>query len=346
MQQIAAKNKLTPVDLSDTLKNLARIHEPAFVDGPPGIGKSQIMQQVAKEENYEYIDVRALLMDPVDLKGIPYLDSERRTHWGSASFLPPTNSTDKYLINLEELQAAPQAVQIALYQLILDRGIGDYRLPEGASVMACGNRRSDGGVFHPFPRALRDRFWHLHLEVDSKQWAQWAIDNDVAIEVIMFILFKPDLLYQQEEELQNEYYQEDEQEAFPTPRSWTKVSSYLKTYGPPHQSIAIQLFGGKVGPGPAREFCNFLHQWQQLADPYTIVTDPEHANIPEEISAQISTCASLYNIADDTNFPAIITYANRLPRPEIAGFLVKSCIRRNPDLKNREQWIRWIAAHS
>ena len=345
MQRLAAKSTLTPLDLSEALKNLARIQEPAYVDGPPGIGKSEIMQQVAREDGYIYIDVRALLKDPVDLKGIPYLDSAGRTHWGSAAFLPPTDSKEKYLINLEELQAAPQAVQIALYQLILDRGIDSYRLPEGASVMACGNRRSDGGLFHPFPRALRDRFWHLHLEVEPKQWAQWAIDNDVAVEVIMFIMFKPDLLYQQQEELENDYYQEDEQEAFPTPRSWTKVSNYLKAYGDPHHSIALQLIGGKVGPGPAREFWTFMQQWRELADPYTIITDPEHAHIPAEVSAQVSTCASLYNIADDANFPAIITYAKRLDRPEIAGFLVKSCIRRQPDLKNSEQWIRWIAEH-
>ena len=105
-----------------------------MVWGPPGSAKSMIAQQVAADGGREYVDVRALLLDPVDLRGIPWRDAADRTRWAPPVFLPPTDDTGLWLINLEELPSCVPMVQAALYQLALERKVGEYELPEGASL--------------------------------------------------------------------------------------------------------------------------------------------------------------------------------------------------------------------
>ena len=167
-----------------------------MVWGPPGSAKSDIAQQVAAAAGREYVDVRALLLDPVDLRGIPWRDGADRTRWAPPSFLPPSDDPGRWLINLEELPSALPMVQAALYQLVLDRKCGEYELPEGASLIACGNRESDRGVTHRMPTPLASRFVHLEIRVDAVDWCTWAAVNGIAAEVIFFIHLRPELLHQ------------------------------------------------------------------------------------------------------------------------------------------------------
>ena len=137
---ITADYSLKPSELAATLAVLVEARQPAMLWGPPGCAKSMVAQQVAAGAARTYVDVRALLLDRVDLMGIPWRDSAGRTRWAPPSFLPPSDDRGLWLINLEELPSAVPMVQAALYQLALDRKCGEYELPEGASLIACGNR--------------------------------------------------------------------------------------------------------------------------------------------------------------------------------------------------------------
>ena len=130
---IAADYTLRPSELASVLALLVKARQPTIVWGPPGAAKSQLAQQVAAAANRRYVDVRALLLDPVDLRGIPWRDGADRTRWAPPAFLPPSDDPGRWLINLEELPSAVPMVQAALYQLVLDRKVGEYELPEGAS---------------------------------------------------------------------------------------------------------------------------------------------------------------------------------------------------------------------
>ena len=147
-EKISADYTLSPNDLTEVLTLLVEDRRPAMVWGPAGAAKSQIAQQVAAATNRRYVDIRALLHEPVDLRGIPWRDSSDRTRWASPDFLPPADDPGHWLLNLEELPSAVPMVQAALYQLVLDRKIGEYTLPEGASLIACGNRETDRGIVH------------------------------------------------------------------------------------------------------------------------------------------------------------------------------------------------------
>ena len=126
---ISADYTLRPSELAATLALLVEARQPTLVWGPPGTAKSMIAQQVAADAGRQYVDVRALLLDPVDLRGIPWRDGADRTRWAPPAFLPPTDDPGRWLINLEELPSAVQMVQAALYQLVLDRKVStvDWR---------------------------------------------------------------------------------------------------------------------------------------------------------------------------------------------------------------------------
>ena len=174
---ISADYSLRPSELASTLALLVEARQPVVVWGAPGCAKSQIAQQVAAQAGREYVDVRALLLDPVDLRGIPWRDSADRTRWAPPAFLPPSDADGSWLINLEELPSALPMVQAALYQLVLDRKCGEYELPEGAALIACGNREGDRGVVHRMPTPLASRFVHLEIRVDAADWCAWGSGN-------------------------------------------------------------------------------------------------------------------------------------------------------------------------
>ncbi len=132
-ETISADYTLRPSELAEVLALLVEARQPTMVWGPPGAAKSMIARQVAAAANRNYVDVRALLLDPVGLRGIQWRDSADRTRWAPPVFLPPSDDTGLWLINLEELPSAVPMVQAALYQLFPERKCGEYALPEGAS---------------------------------------------------------------------------------------------------------------------------------------------------------------------------------------------------------------------
>ena len=332
---ISADYALRPSELAPTLALLVEARQPAILWGAPGCAKSALAQQVAADASRAYVDVRALLLDPVDLRGIPWRDGDGRTRWAPPAFLPPADDPGRWLINLEELPSAVPMVQAALYQLVLDRKVGEYELPEGASLIACGNRESDRGVVHRMPTPLASRFVHLEILVDADDWLAWGAANGIAPEVLFFVSMRPELLHC--------FDAQSKEKAFCCPRTWEMVSTIVTRRAGLDAGVERALFRGTVGEAAAVEFSAFLRVWRELPHPKAVLDDPGNAAVPENASALIALCGSLYRMADDVTLDAIVTYARRLRR-EVGEFLVGSCIRRDPDLQRSPAFIRWAAA--
>ena len=309
---ISADYTLRPSELAATLKILVEARQPVMVWGAPGCGKSEVAQQVAAEGGRIYYDVRALLLDPVDLRGIPWRDDDNRTRWAPPDFLPPTDSTALYLVNLEEL-------------------------PEGASLMACGNREADRGVTHRMPTPLASRFVHLEIKVDVPDWCAWAAGHGIAPEVLFYIQMRPEMLH--------DFDPQSREAAFACPRTWEFVSNVVNQRGSLDPAAERALFRGAVGEAAAVEFAAFLKVWRELPHPKAVIDDPETADVPQNASALIALCGSLYRMADDVNLGSIVSYAMRLRR-EVGEFLVGSCVRREPALQHTDAFIRWAAART
>ena len=334
-ETISADYTLRPSELAEVLATLVEARQPTLVWGPPGSAKSMIARQVARDLGYNYVDIRALLLDPVDLRGIPWRDEDGRTRWAPPVFLPPTASTALWLLNLEELASCVPMVQAALYQLSLERKCGEYTLPEGASIIACSNRENDRGIVHRMPTPLANRFVHLEIRVDARDWLAWGAANGIAPEVLFFIELEPELLHQ--------FDPQSKEHAFASPRSWEFASNIVKNRNGLDPEVERALFRGTVGEAAAVEFTAFLKVWRELPHPRAVLDDPGNADIPENASTLMALCGSLYRMASDVNLDAIVTYATRLRR-EVGESLVGACVRREPALQRSPAFIRWAAA--
>ena len=344
MDTLHTDYSVTPGSLSRILRPIIESQRPMMLWGPPGVGKSAICQQTADELGYKYHDIRALLLDPVDLRGIPHIDDKGCTRWAPPAFLPPTESEEPHLINLEELPAAPPMIQTSLYQLTLDRKIGEYTLPEKAAVVACGNRENDGGVFHRMPAALRSRMIHIELTVSKPDWMDYAATKGLATEVYFFIEYEPDLLYQ--------YDPQTKENAFPCPRTWEIVSDMVDTTRETSVDALSHedqraLYTGIIGEAAAIKFLAFLRLRDDLPMPGVVLNDPENAMIPENPSALLALCGSIVQYVsdkevDDMNFDAVCTYALRL-RKEIGQFLIGTCVKRNVSLCQTKAFVQYMS---
>ena len=261
-------------DISGALRVLVSARQPVFVWGGPGIGKSAVVKQLAEALKIPLQDVRALLLDPVDLRGLPFLGNDGRSKWATPEFLPQGGSG---ILFLDELNAAPAMVQAGCYQLVLDRRLGEYTLPEGWAIIAAGNRDSDRGATTRMPTPLRNRFVHLDFEVDVQEWSEWGIQAGIRPEVIAFLRFRPELLSAFDRDAN----------AFPSPRSWEFVSRILDSLGSKsNPAIEHEVIAGAVGTGAATEFSAFLRMFRELPNIDAILLNPLKEPVPENAAAR------------------------------------------------------------
>ena len=202
-------------------------------------------------------------------------------------------------------------------------------------MIACGNRQTDRGVVYRMPTPLASRFVHITVRADVAEWCSWAATQKLAPEVIFFVQMRPDLLHS--------FDPKSSELAFPCPRTWEVVARIVQSQNSMNVEIERSIFSGTVGEAAAIEFMAFLRIWRDLPHPQTILMDPAGAPIPENASALIATCGSLYRLVDDTNFDAIMTYAKRL-REEVGEFLISSCIKQNPELQYTTCFVNYITA--
>jgi hypothetical protein len=318
--------------ISEALAALFSIGQPAFVWGPPGIGKSQVVKQTAQTLNLELIDIRAILLDPVDLRGLPKINADGRSQWCAPAFLPKQG---KGVLFLDELNAAPPLVQAACYQLVLDRRLGEYELPAGWSVAAAGNREKDRAVSHRMPSALANRFVHIDFEVDAGQWTTWAAKAKIAPQVLAFIKFRPELLH--------DFDPKTDTKAFPSPRSWEFVSKLMAS--PPERDVLKSLVAGAVGPGAGAEFCGFLDLWDQLPSVDAILADPMGINIPKDPAVRYALCEMMGAALTPENADDILSWANRLPA-EFSVLLMREAVRKDAGVVNTQAFAGWAKTNA
>ena len=319
---------MKPSSVRASLHHLIDVQQPTFIWGPPGVGKSDVVRQVAKESKLELRDVRLSLMDPIDLKGFPTIDTvKKQMKWLPADFLP---TKGKGILFLDELNAAPQTVQAAAYQLVLDRKIGNYELPEGWAVLAAGNRAGDRAVVHEMPSALKSRFTHLDFEVNVDEWNIWAMDADVHLDIRAFIRFRPNLLHF--------FEPASNPRSFPTPRTWSFVDKLYKKNLP--AADEFELIQGTIGEGAAAEFAGFVRQIKDLPTVDQVLLDPDNTKLPANPGAQYAMCTALDSKATTGNIARVMKYIERMP-VEFQTIFIRSAIRRDTKLTGTKSYIDW-----
>jgi hypothetical protein len=308
------------------LKSGLGVNVPMFLWGPPGIGKSQIVAQVAADLSLPLIDVRAVLLDPVDLRGIPSVE-QGATRWNPPVFLP---TEGEGVLFLDELSQAPDAVQSSLLQLVLDRKLGEYRMPDGWRILAAGNRVTDGTFSRKISKALGSRFaTHLELAVDLDEWCSWAVANDVPAEIISFLRLRPDLLHHFDPKAQGN--------SFPCPRVWANVGRFM---GKLPREAELPFFAGALGFGPAAEFTSFLQVYRDLPDIEAIMLDPDTAEVPREPSVLYALCGAMSRTVTKGNVSRAFRYMKRLPA-EFQVVWLRDALQADPGLATTSEFSGW-----
>ena len=279
---------LTPNKAKNALQFAMRKKRPIFLWGPPGIGKSDIVAQITRSLSNSYlIDIRLSLWEPTDIKGIPYFDAnEGKMVWGAPAELPDAAMAAQYdniVLFLDEMNSAAPAVQAAAYQLILNRRVGQYKLPDNVIIVAAGNREADKGVTYRMPAPLANRFVHIEMGVNFDDWFQWAVDNKIHQDVVGYLQFAKQDLY--------DFDPKSSSRSFATPRSWSFVSELIEDAL--DETTTTDLVAGAVGEGLAVKFMAHRKVAANMPNPTDILAGKVKELQTKEISAKYSLTVSL-----------------------------------------------------
>lgn len=356
-------NVVGPEELSQSIAGAYRLklktgkQRPLMIWGPPGVGKSMVTLETAEQiaaameltfkphttevgdNDFGYIDIRALLFEPTDLRGLPYLGEDGFAAWALPSFLPKSG---RGIIIIDELPAAAPAMQAALYQLLLDCRLGDYVLPKGWFIVGAGNRESDRAVAHKMPTALASRMIHLEYMVDTDAWVKWALKN-CRMEVVQWIRFRKGA----------NLHDFDPKKAtvertFPCPRTWEMVSDILEMGLPP--VVERSMIVGTIGEGDGAEFCGFLKVWRDMPNPDLVLMDPQKAKVPTAGDAVYALVGALVTRVNEANWDSYLAYMARITeatgQEELEIFGVTEAFRAHPELAETRAGADWQVNHA
>lgn len=264
--------RLTPAQLTDYLITLAteRIMLSTMIWGPPGVGKSSIVHQVAQGQEIQFVDLRLSQLAPTDLRGLPVAE-DGLSRWYPPEFLPREGEG---ILFLDEINMAPPAMQGVAQQLILDRKVGSYQVPEGWLIWAAGNRKEDRAAVFDMPMPLANRFVHLEVEPDFGSFKSYALKEGMHERLLAFLSYRPVLLHRLEANAMN----------WPSPRSWMMADCLLK---------ADLDIAPAVGPAAAAEFAGYCQVYDNLPDIKGILSGKKSPPFPEEPSTRYAVVIGL-----------------------------------------------------
>lgn len=316
------------------------LHTPVMTWGPPGVGKSQIVAQIAHAHDVPLIDVRLSQMEPSDLRGIPFRVNST-VEWAPPATLPDAQRHgDAGILFLDEITSAPPSVSAAAYQLILDRRLGDYVVPAGWAIFAAGNRQGDRGVSYVMPAPLANRFTHYTVEAHLDDWVAWAHTHDIDERLIGFLRFRPQWLF--------DFDAARNPVAFPSPRTWEFAHRALQKYADQPDTLRMSL-QGCVGDAAGIELHAWLQHLHKMPDIDAILRGDDVA-VPKEIDVLYAVASALVSrgvrTRDDPQSKVflgrIIQYAGKFPQREMGVMVVHDLARVvGRDVYNVPEFARW-----
>ncbi|MGB0849499.1 MAG: AAA family ATPase [Thiolinea sp.] len=300
-------------------------HTPVMLWGAPGVGKSQIIAQVGERHKVPVLDLRLSQMEPSDLRGIPFRD-QQLVEWAIPAMLPDAQRHGPQgILFLDEITSAVPSVSAAAYQLILDRRLGEYTIPDGWAIFAAGNRQGDRGVTYTMPAPLANRFSHFEVELNLDDWVAWAYQFGIDERIIAFLRFRPEQLFH--------FDAAHNPVAFPTPRSWEFAHRALYKFIE-HRELLLGALQSCVGPAAGIELKAFIDSLDQMPDLDAILRG-ESIKAPKEVDLQYAVAAALVGrairakgTAEATQtFGYILKYASAFPLREMGVMLVSDMLR-------------------
>ncbi len=274
--------------------------------GAPGIGKSSVVNKVAKENGMDVIDLRLSQLAPTDIRGLPHVEN------GFSKFAPPSflPQSGRGILFLDEVNLAPPAIQNVAMQLVLDRKVGDYTVPDGWFIIAAGNRVEDRAAVSQMPAPLANRFIHFTIEHDLTSWKEYALTSGVKEEIVSFLNFRPNLLHSFNKNAI----------AWPSPRSWDFASDLMK--------IGLEV-DSAVGDGAAAEFKSFVKLYSKLPDVEKVLAGDKSVKMPKEPSILFAITGALVSRSEtaDNFFNGMMWLVNAATEDYVGVYMQDALVR-------------------
>lgn len=305
-----------------------------FIEGLPGLGKTEVTKQVAAALDVGYANVHGPLMQPEDY-GMPVVNAKR----DGVTFVVPEEKfplvgsdhfPDEGIFVIEELPQADNAGQKILANLVQEREIHGKRLKDGWMIVATGNPQSSRAGANRVLSHLADRFTKYVYEAHLDDWCEYALNAGVATEVVSFLRFRPNLLC--------DFDAQREKNA--TPRGWTQGVAASLGLVPPEAEF--ETFTGDVGEGAAAEFVGFLRIYRKLPNPDVVLMNPAKHELPTDPATCYALAGAIANRASPDNFERVVTVAERMA-PEYMVLTIRDSIRKNKDIQNTKAFIKWAS---
>jgi len=310
--------------------------------GSPGIGKSDIIRELAKEFKLKVIDFRLAQSDPTDLNGFPVMNENKtRSHYAPPVTLPLEGDAlpdgyDGWLLFFDEMNSAPKSVQAASYKVILDRLVGNTPIHENVAMVCAGNLETDRAITTSLSTAMQSRLVHFELDIHAPSWMTWAFNNGIDHRVTSFIDFRPQLLHA--------FKPDHADHTFPCPRTWefmSKLIAPIKTM----TADKLPLMAGTIGEGAALEFLGFTQIFEDLPNVKQIISDPEGVYFKPEPTIHYALTGLIGSITDATNIDKIILLINRLPL-EFQVITMQNLMRINNSLIKTKELQDWLTKNA
>ncbi len=327
---------MTPKDLKESLLKAMAARLPVLIKGAPGIGKSDIVEQVAKELKMDLIISHPVVSDPTDAKGLPAIVD------GKAEFLPygelrkMMEAKKPTIVFLDDLGQAPAVVQAAFMQLILARRVNGHKVSKHVVFIAATNRRQDRAGVTGILEPVKSRFASIiELTADASEWIDWALENDVPMEVIGWIHYQPSMLTVGEATADIVNH--------PCPRTIAYAGKLINA-----GMDSLEELSGALGQSGAASLKGFIDVYRNLPDLEDLLEHPDTVEVPEEPSALYATAMALVERGSKENAKAIFTYVGRFPKQavDVGVFLIRDLIKKTPAIQNTTSFITWATNHS
>lgn len=320
--------EIRPKLLMETIKELYKVKRTTCIEGPPGGGKTSLVQEAAKQLGVEYIEVHMPTMLVEDF-GVPYPDGDKLSyklpHWW------PSDPSSEGILCFDDRNQASADLQKVLANICQARNLHGHKLPDGWMVVSTGNRQSDRAGANRVLSHLRNRETVYQMATNLDDWTTWALAEGVKPELVAFLRFAPHLLHDFD----------PNREANATPRSW--VEGVSAVIGVVPEAAEFPSFCGAVGDGPASEFSAFLKIYRDLPSPDAVLLDPENYPIDKFLNKPdvcYALSAALANKANDKNFKAVLKFINRLPG-EFGVLCAKLATSRDKKLQHSAAFTQW-----
>lgn len=332
--------EITPTSAFNEITQVIRARLVPMLHGSPGIGKSDLIKAIAKHFNLYLIDVRLSQAEPQDLNGFPAIDVETNT----AKYIPmedfPVEGREVpegyngWLLAFDEITAAPPMIQAASYKIILDRIVGQQPLHKKVACIAAGNLITDNAVVSRMSTALQSRMIHFIFKVDSEEWSEWAVANEIDHRIIGFLRYRPELVH---------YFDPNHTDVtFPCGRTWAFLSDIIKANDGwdviSHKHLPI--IAGAVSEGPAREFVEYNAIYETLPTFEDIKNQPHTTKIPGDKSAVWAMTGMISTRLNKDNAADVMQFIERLD-VEFQFITLSSAIRNNRELLIIPEVRKW-----